>query len=504
MLLPQLLMPAQTEINAADLAFADFLADEEKTRQRAIVKARNYHFGEQFSFLTKRLKEFLDLQNDELTFRLNVCRPVVTAVTERLGVIGLDAIGAAEEQSDGTFVNPQAAWAWELWQANRMDGKQDAVHEGATRDGEYFVIVDWDQDNARPRFTPQQRYTDAEVDGDGEGCRAFYANDDPNQELLYVAKRWTELFADESGRTKSRQRMTLYFPDRVEKYFLNRGAWELFDGDGDGGIVEWVDRAGKPLGIAAAHFKNKDLLPEAREAYSPQDGINKSYIDFLACMDTAGLRILYTLGFVPTDDGKPLAADQSNAMRVTAGMLVSTSKSAQEAAFGAIEPTDPTKLLDAIDRQILYVAILTDTPVNRFTFTRQVAAEGTLKEQSEPLLAKVEKKQINLGNGWEDVFTLARKLSNARGVTSFDEAPRFQTQWKEIRARTTDEQKTEADAKKASGVPLEQIWREVWGYDEKTIAQMKQSDEFQARLTLLNSAMQMGAPDAQGNANNDG
>lgn len=481
-------MPAQSEINLAQLSLAAWLADDEKDTQRAVLKARRYHFGKQFTFLTDRLKEFLDVNDDDIKFRLNVCRAVVTAVTERLGVIGFDAPGGEVETAEG-YQNPLSDWAWNLWQQNRMDAKQDPVHGGAIRDSEYFVIVDWDADARRVRFTPHQRYTDVEVDGDGEGCRAFYANDDPNQPLEKVIKRWSETYADANGRINQRQRMTVYLPDRVEKYAMERGQWALFDGDGDGGIVNWTDRAGKPLGIAAVHFKNKDLLPEAQEAFSPQDGINKSYIDFLAAMDTAGMPVRYTLGFVPTADGKPLAADQSNAMTITAGMWLHTQKNANEAAVGALDPFDPVKLLDAIDRQILYIAILTDTPVARFQFSRQVAAEGTLKEQEEPLYKKVEQRQILLGNGWEDVMTLARKLANAFGNAGLDEAPAFQTRWADPRSRTTQEKKEEAEAKKATGVPDEHLWREVWGYDEKTIARLKQSDEYKAKLALMQVGM---------------
>lgn len=489
-MLPNLLMPASSQINLAQLALMDWLSDEELEVQREIIKARNYHYGEQFSFLTDRLREFIDVDDLEVKFRLNVCRPVVSAVTERLAVIGFDCPGAEVQDANGSTTNPQSDWAWNVWQRNRMDAKQDDVHDGAVRDREYFVLVDWDDVNQMPRFTPHQRYTDAEADGDGEGCKAIYANDDPNQELLYVAKRWSEFYTDERGQFNQRMRMTLYYPDRVEKYAMERGGWDVFTGDGDNGVVEWKDAAGKPLGIAAVHFRNKDLQCEAREALPIQDAINKTYIDFLAAADTASLRILYTLGFVLTTDGKPLKEDQSNAAKIVPGMVAATTKSAQEAAIGAIEPFDPTKLLDAIDRQILYAASVTDTPASRFQFSKQVAAADTLKEQNEPLFAKIEKRQILLGNGWEDVMTFARRLANFKARAGFDETKQFQTRWRDAHARTLAEQQAEVTAKKTANVPDEQIWREVFGYDEKTIAQMKQTDEFQARLALVNNTSQ--------------
>jgi hypothetical protein len=484
-LLPKILMPAQSDINFAELARAEWLAEEEIADQKTILQARKYHGGEHPTFLTDRLKEFLDVGNLNESFRLNVCRPVVSAITERMSVTGFDVPGGELTTEDGSTTNPQADWAWEVWQFNRMDEKQDDVHDGTVRDGEFFVLVDWDDEHQMPRFTPHQRFTDAQAEGDDEGCKAFYANGDPSQELLYVAKRWTEDYFDNTDKLKTRKRQTLYFPDRVEKYFLVGGKWERFTGDGDAGIVPWVDAKGKPLGIAARHFKNKDLRPEATEAFPIQNGINKSYIDFLAAMDSAGLPIRYTLGFTPTSDGKPLAADLSNAAKIVAGVWLHSNKGPQDAAVDVLEAMEPTKLLDGIDRQILYVAAVTDTPVSRFQFTRQVAAEGTLKEQSEPLFAKIEKRQVLIGNGWEDCMMVGRRLANLKLQKGFDEAHQFQTKWTETRSRTAADQKAEAEAQKAANVPDEEIWRDVFRFDEKKIARMKQTEEYKARLAAL-------------------
>src|SRR5574341_758300 len=124
---PNLLLPAT--VNAAQLAYAAFQAQDELARERAIVKARKYHAGEQETFLNDRLRQFLNLDAKSPQFRLNVTRQVVTAVTERMLVGGFSVPGA-DVMEGGKKINPQAHWAWQLWQANRMDAKQDEVHEG--------------------------------------------------------------------------------------------------------------------------------------------------------------------------------------------------------------------------------------------------------------------------------------------------------------------------------------------------------------------------------------
>ena len=215
------------------IAFLSALADEEIEFQRDIAQARSYHDGNQFVALTERLREFLggnpdDDSADWRRLRLNVCRTVVNAVVERLMVSGFDTDEKAIQQTgpDGSpqTVKPTAQWAGRIWQLNRMDAKQRAVHEEAVRDSESFILVDWDTPNARPRFTPHERFVDATVGGTGEGCKAFYRNDDPDQDLLFVTKRWTEVTFTGATR-QQRQRLTIYYPDRIEKYTGYPGAW---------------------------------------------------------------------------------------------------------------------------------------------------------------------------------------------------------------------------------------------------------------------------------------
>jgi len=81
--------------------------------------ARQYYGGEHDTALTDRLKKFLP---PRLAFRDNFMNVVVDALAERLTVMGFDSDN--EELSE---------WAWNLWQANRMDYTQVVVHTEAYR-----------------------------------------------------------------------------------------------------------------------------------------------------------------------------------------------------------------------------------------------------------------------------------------------------------------------------------------------------------------------------------
>lgn len=515
-------MPAESMATLAQLALLNWLSEEEREVQRDIVKARAYHNGQQFTFLTDRLREFLDIDDVEIKFRLNVCRPVVTSVVEKMILLGFDVPGAESEQADAsgvvTKVNPQSQWLQTVMRENHLDVLAVEAHEIAISEGEAFILCDYDEEAGMPVFTLHRRYTDPQVsgivslsrppttdmnwmanatkyqvNGDGEGCRAHYANDDPNQALEYVAKRWMELYVDGDGHQNSRMRMTVYYPDRVEKFVWDQD-WTPFLEEDDGAWpLWWTDtrtETGDPLGIAAIHFRNKGMRPEATDALPLQDGINKTYIDFLAASDSAGLGINVAFGWIPTTDGQVLASDGSNALQVAPGMTIGTTKSRTDADFIRVAAENLTPLLDSVDRQIAYVAMVTDTPVQRFQMTRQVAAADTLQAQNNPLDNKVRLRESVMGESWEKAMELARRLENAYGSEDLDESFDILAQWAPLDARSVADRAAEANAKKTSGIPDEQIWRDVWGYDENTIERMKAMPSYQAKMNLLATGLQ--------------
>lgn len=483
--IPNLLMPSSDVKAAAELAYLQFLADEEMARQRAILKARQYHDGEHLTFLTERLRQFLAV-DDSMVFRMNVCRGVVMAVAERLIVNGFSCADEKEYESA-----TQAQWAQGIWQQSDMDEKADDVHEDALAESEHFVIVDWDADpstgvvpnsSGRPRFTPHPRFVDVMVGGDGFGVKMVYPDDDYNQAPLYAVKRWTE---DSDGRN-ARQRMTLYYPDRVEKYAMDGARWvQTLDAGDSAWPIAWKDKAGKPLGIPVIHFRNRKLRAEQWDAIPLQDAINKSLIDLLAGADTSAFRILYALGFIPTSDGNAPKDDGSNLLAVEPGGFVWTAKSRSEAEIGAIEPADLSKMLEVLHQLVMWLAVVTDTPSSRYQFSGQIAAEGTLKQQEAQLLAKTRKRQVSFGNAWARCMAMARRISNTFGNTDFDESFAFTTLWADAQPRNEKEHiETVALKREKLGITQEQAWREA-DYDEETIQQMKDSDEYQAKLGMM-------------------
>jgi hypothetical protein len=459
-------------VNPAELAFASWLAAEETIRQKNVLLTRDYYDGEQDTFLTDRLKDFLNAKDDN-EFNLNVCRTVVDAVAERMVITGVDTT----EQGD---TQPLAEWAGAVWNHNQLDLLYESAHEGMLRDGEYFVLVDWNYDASMPRFTLHPRYTSAEYGGDNFGCKAHYPDDDTNQQMDNLSKRWIENL----GNGKTRSRLNLYYADRVEKYEW-KADWQPFtDEDGGQWPVPWVDQRGEPLGNIGHHFRNTpDLRSELWDAIPIQKSINKGLIDLLASGDMTGFQIYVALGWVPTSDGQPLASDGSNMATIEPGQLLGTTRTANETGFMAIPPGDLRPLIDELQALIGWLSIVTSTPESRLSFTRQIAAEGTLKEQNEGLFAKVRRRRKLADAVWRDAFDTARRLANTFGNADLPDDESFVLQWEPVQARDTEDERDEWRVKKEMGVPLEQIWSEM-GYSIDQISAMKETEEYQGRMAL--------------------
>lgn len=456
MMLPPLTLP-----NPETVAFLQAISTDEEDYQADILQARRYNDGQQFVALTDRLREFLggDASNDQEDWkrlRLNICRIVLTAVVDKLIVSGFDTDEQPRQEigPDGEVrtVKPVAAYAWRLWQACKMDSKQRTVHQEALRDSEAFVIVDWDNTRKRPRFTPHQRFIDQSIDSRtgadvGDGCKAYYRNDDPDQDLLFVTKRWTEVSYPMGNRT-TRQRLTVYYADRIEKYAGFPGAWKrTVDSDTEPWPIPWLDRQGRPLGIPVAHFRSTAGM-EAREAWPLQNAINKALVDLMAESDIAAFRILAAFGWKPVDS-------DGNALEIEPGTWVGSES--KDGRIQEIAGADLTQFLNVIDSLMLKAAIATDTPAERFVTTRQVSSEGTQKEQNAPLLNKARSRQGDLGDGWESLISIAVRLENTFGRGGLAEDVGISTQWQPLEARDEKAELEQAKLRKDLGMPVELV-----------------------------------------------
>lgn len=467
--------------NPAELAYLSYLASEEETRQKNVVLAREYYDGEQHTELTERQKEFLG-HVDGGRFSVNYCRSIVSAVVERLYVAGFES-STSKELSD---------WAWKTWQANRMDAHQTEVHEAGVRDGETFVFVSWDDEKKLNTFSLHPRYTDPQVGGTGFGCKIHYEQeDDPTTPALYATKRWVETLKEDGGGRRTRQRMNVYYPDKIEKYVMGgsgEATWVEYREEGEPWPVPRTTKSRQPIGIPIVPFFNPNRRTEIWDAIPIQDAINKVALDLIAAADATGFPIRFTHGFYFTTDGNEPASDGSNYVKLTPGANIYVP---EEGSITDSEIPDLKPLLEDLDNWVIRLGQVTDTPLSRFQFTKQIAAEGTLKQQEAPLLAKIQMRQTRFGNAWEDCFKVAARLANTYGGKALDEEALLSTVWEPAEIRDEKEHiETIALKVEKLRITQEQAWQEA-GYDQETIREMMKSPEYQARLQMQASAARM-------------
>ena len=441
------------------ISFLQWLLAVDADRRDWYGAYREYYDGDHDTQLTDRQRAFLEVKLDE-EFNVNYCPIVVDAMAERLKVVGFET---------GTDALNLLLWEW--WQQGRMDGAAGIIHTATVRDGDGYIITEWDAERNRPRWVYEPAF-----DGT-DGVEVRYARDARGQPA-YAIKYWrTEgERAEDAG---YQRRLNVYYPDRIEKYRSDERA-----GAGEwlpmGAPEPWVDANGQPLGVPVHHFKNRDQgwdygQSELKSVVPVQNALNKSVIDLIAAADVSAFAILYMLG-----DSMPNPS-------FTPGSMI-TSKTAT--AFGRVPGEDLTPLIRLKDSFAMEVARVTRTPLHYFQISGQRPAEGTLKQEEVGLVSKVEKAQVDFGNTWEDAMRMGLRLAQVygEGFPALDEHAIISTQWANAQTRDEAAEIERAQGKKALGIPAERLWAEL-GYSQQDIDEMMASPEYQARYELMRMAL---------------
>lgn len=421
-------------VNPLDLAFAEFVRMTDKEQQELYTEYREYYDGDHSSLLTDRMRDFLQVKSDRIEFHLNYLPVPVDVLAERLNVAGFSVIGENSEEANGaTLQGGKNGVLWQWWQACRMDATQGDNHTAAIRDGDSYIIVEWDNESGRPSISHELAY-------DGTyGCHVLY-REDKAREIRYAIKEWRVESGSNSGHLRRRN---IYTPDAIYKYQIGRGGWEPYiETDKSGNQLPWplvwVDKAGNPLGVPVFHFaynpggnffgksELKDLIPA-------QNALNKSVIDELASADVAGFNW-------PTLSGDRVPDD----LIITPGHVLWAEN--PEATWGHIPATDLGNLSSLVEKYVQRMAQISRIPMSYFQVTGAIASADTQKADDTGLVSKAEKTAVYFGNGWEDVMTMCRKLHNTFGNGPELSEGIIQTEWAQFeRIDKQDSSRTKAE-----------------------------------------------------------
>lgn len=389
--------------NLAVQSLLQFIARENEEREEKYRIYREYYEGIHRQQLTDEMRDYLRVRVPGMDFSANYIPIVVDSIANRVTVVGFEC---------GNMTDEVMQW----WEDAEMDAKQTDVHTSAFRDGDSYLLVQWDNELGQPRFYPHMAY-----DGNS-GVHMEYDSETGKPTL--AIKRWTEMLGPGQG---SRRRAYVYFPNRVVSL-----ATGLSDFDGGWEVVEerpW------PLGeIPVVHFKNRGRgynygLSEMEQAIPMQDALNKSIIAQISAMMQGGFRIITWTGNEPGDV----------AIR-PGGILYDPNP---DVKIGFIPSADLRPMIETVDSFVQRIGQVSDTPLSYFQLSGQMASEGTHKQHEARLIAKARVATTELGNSWAQAIKIACNMATLHAGAPALESKRVNVIWDTLEVRDSSQRLTE-------------------------------------------------------------
>ena len=484
------------------LHMQSIVAGQEKQAAR-VLALRAYYDGDHPVLLTDRQQEYLGglLDKPAFPFAHNLVRSVIDTLRERLSVTGVGVEGAADDDV-GTPEAQVSAALWRWWTRGRLDSEQIRLYRRALRDGLAYVMVDFDAEAGRPRFT--QHHVDA-----GELEPGIVLHRDPtDQNRVLYASRYFSVFDPLTPGATGVRRKTVYLPDQIRKYRMGRGGWEPVMDAGDAGWpLPWVDRRSQPLGIPVVEFANPGGS-EIAQIIGLQNALNKAWLDLLAAADTSG----FPLMAIEYEDDLPLAAlaaedDEDAAIRLSPGRAIEVVK----ARVHRLEAAQLEPMIATIRYIVQAISGVSRTPAYYLEPVGggNVPSGEALKQLESGLVRRAQERQLVFGQAWEDVFALAYRVNQAFGP-SLPELPdlSLHVEWADANVRNEANEAATAEAHGRLGVPQEELWRRL-GYTPEQIEGFKASSlaDKAAQVAQVTAALRIngaanGRPAAAQNGNN--
>jgi hypothetical protein len=321
-------------------------------------------------------------------YRLNLCRAVVDAVSERLTIEGWEGDAAQE---------------W--WQRHGLS-LMNRVHRPALRNGDSYVLVWPDRDmNGSPDQYRAHRLLPNETS-------VIYSDDTEMPE--YALKIWTE----ELDRQRFRQRLNVYYYDRVERY-VRQGTEQInydfagyapYTDDEAGDVIEYgglIRELGQDRLLPVVHFAgSRDLTPYGtsmlEDVVPIQDALNKHAIDILVSSESVAMPLRALLGFevLENADGTTNAPDYDPRLDHLLTIPGEAVKLIQ------LDPASMDGLIKAKQEAITDIATVSGIHQSRLRDAGSVPSGEALRVVERPLVSQVRNLQQDFTEPWTDVARL--------------------------------------------------------------------------------------------------
>lgn len=387
-------------------------------------------------------------------FRLNLCGAVVDALADRLQI---SSFSAGDSES---------ADAQDVWKKNRMRRRAGQVHQAAIASGDSHCLV-WPDRMGNPIIYPQKP-TEVCVEYDPES---------PGK-IVRAAKLWKE--------RDGVHYLTLYYPDRVEKYQTKTKIEGLKGGSTAPANFQprRVEGERWPLPnryerVPIFHFGNaSDLgevgVSELRDAIPVQDGLNKSVFDMLVAGEFMAYPQRYAMNIEVKTRKNPLTGEDEPINPFRAGperVWIANSGGGEQPQIGQLAAADIEKMLKVKQGWSLDMAQVTMTPPHYFMLPSGLVSGESQKTAEQKLDSKVTDRQIAFGDTWADLMAFAVRILRGRASDGLE----LDTNWKDTKPRNQIEEWQIVRQKLDAGVSNDQVLREQ-GYEQDQIKQFREEN----------------------------
>lgn len=397
-----------------------------QNQQAAFQRLDAYYMGKhQLLFATAKFRETFGLLFGALSD--NWCDLVVDASAERLRVDGFRF--GDDQQGDDE--------AWDIWQANDLDAESDLAHTEAIKLGCAYALVGPD-DGGEPSIQLESPM-----------CAIVALDPAMGRTRLAGLRNWV----DEWGV----QHAVLYLPDYV--WWWRKASQS----------AQWVDDVGSgrnPLGVVPLvplpnmpTLRNRLGRSDIERVIPLQDAINKLCADMIVASEFAAYPQRWATGVeIPRyPEGHPNEGQPKPEMaQFFSGVDRMYAVEDANAHFGNFQVSDLGIYTRAIEMFVQHVAAQTRTPPHYLLGAMGSFPSGeSLKATETGLVAKVKRKQLALGEGWEEIMRLAFAVA---GDAERASASHIETIWMNPESRSLAET-TDAAVKMSSiGVPRPALW----------------------------------------------
>jgi len=409
---------------------------------------------------TQSTQEYKDLQARAVNRFLKM---VVTSFTEVLYVDGY------RRKAD-----PENAAAWQVWQANSLDARQLAVHEGAMAHAlSYVSIVPGVDFRGEPM--PKIR---------GHSSRtmmAWYQDESEDEWPMYA-------LSGRSGKVAGRPvwHLKLYDAEAIYRLSVEASAPTATP-------PKFIDYQSHDAGACpVVRFANTlDLDGRAEGEVEPNiplaARIDQDIFDRLVVQRFGAFKVRWATGMEEpeTDDEKRAAK-----LRVMIGeVLVNESP---DAKFGVLEETQIDGYVKAYETDTREMATITKVPPHQLLGQMANLSAEALAAAESSFSRKVEARKMMFGEAWEQVLRMASWLTgDTDGATAFD----AEVRWRDMESRSLA-QTADALGKLAQmlGVPPQALWERIPGVTQQDLEAWKtlaeEADPFGALAAQLTGGIE--------------